>query len=107
MACPLKTISIRCSTLPPAFTWKGTDDWAVKRTGGGRAPDVFSTQAEAIKRAKELRSAGESAIERVRNTSSDTPERRKKKRPSELFAPLRGLDIDFSRNPSTGCPVEL
>ena len=25
----------------------------------------------------------------------------------EVFAPLRGLDLDFSRNPSTGRPVEL
>jgi hypothetical protein len=25
----------------------------------------------------------------------------------ELFAPLRGLDLDFSRNPSTGRPLEL
>jgi hypothetical protein len=25
----------------------------------------------------------------------------------ELFAPLRGLDLDFSRNPSTGRPVDL
>ena len=25
----------------------------------------------------------------------------------ELFAPLRGLELDFSRNPSTGRPVEL
>lgn len=25
----------------------------------------------------------------------------------ELFAPLRGLDLDFSRNPSTGRPIEL
>lgn len=24
----------------------------------------------------------------------------------EVFAPLRGLDLDFSRNPSTGRPVE-
>jgi hypothetical protein len=24
-----------------------------------------------------------------------------------LFAPLRGLNLDFSRNPSTGRPVEL
>jgi hypothetical protein len=31
----------------------------------------------------------------------------KRKRLSELFAPLRGLDIDFSRNPSTGRPVNL
>ena len=25
----------------------------------------------------------------------------------ELFAPLRGLNLDFSRNPSIGRPVEL
>ncbi len=25
----------------------------------------------------------------------------------ELFAPLRGLNLDFSRNPSTGRPIEL
>ncbi len=25
----------------------------------------------------------------------------------ELFAPLRGLNIEFSRNPSTGRPVNL
>jgi hypothetical protein len=31
----------------------------------------------------------------------------KKKRLSELFAPLRGLDVDFSRNPSTGRPIKL
>jgi hypothetical protein len=25
----------------------------------------------------------------------------------ELFAPLQGLNLDFSRNPSTGRPVDL
>lgn len=25
----------------------------------------------------------------------------------EVFAPLRGLDLDFRRNPSTGRPVDL
>ena len=25
----------------------------------------------------------------------------------ELFAPIRGLDVDFSRNPSTGRSVDL
>jgi len=25
----------------------------------------------------------------------------------ELFAPLRGLNLDFDRNPSTGRPVDL
>ncbi|MBV8896688.1 MAG: hypothetical protein JO051_09265 [Acidobacteriaceae bacterium] len=31
----------------------------------------------------------------------------KKKTLSELFASLRGLDIDLSRNPSTGRPIDL
>ena len=31
----------------------------------------------------------------------------RKKRLSELFATLRCVDIDFSRNPSTGRPVNL
>jgi len=25
----------------------------------------------------------------------------------ELFAPLRGLNLDFARNPSTGRPIDL
>jgi hypothetical protein len=25
----------------------------------------------------------------------------------QLFAPLRGLNVDFSRNPSTGRPIDL
>ena len=25
----------------------------------------------------------------------------------ELFAPLRGMDVEFTRNPSTGRPVDL
>jgi len=25
----------------------------------------------------------------------------------ELFAPLRGLNLEFTRNPSTGRPVDL
>jgi hypothetical protein len=32
---------------------------------------------------------------------------RNKKRLSELFATLRGVDIDLSRNPCTGRPVNL
>jgi hypothetical protein len=36
-----------------------------------------------------------------------SPEGGKKKRLSELFAALRGLDIDLSRNPSTGRPTNL
>jgi hypothetical protein len=36
-----------------------------------------------------------------------TPGPTKRKRLSELFAPLRGLDIDLTRNRSTGRPVNL
>ncbi len=25
----------------------------------------------------------------------------------ELFAPLRGMDVEFTRNPSTGRPIDL
>ena len=32
---------------------------------------------------------------------------KRKKSLVELFAPLRGLDLDFERNPSTSRPVEL
>ena len=45
--------------------------------------------------------------ERKQGATVSTEEPVKKKRLSELFAPLRGLDIDFSRNPSTGRPVDL
>jgi hypothetical protein len=45
--------------------------------------------------------------ERKQAASVSTGEPVKRKRLSELFAPLRGLDIDFSRNPSTGRPVDL
>jgi hypothetical protein len=34
---------------------------------------------------------------------AETPE----KNIEELFAPLRGLNIEFHRNPSTGRPVDL
>jgi hypothetical protein len=37
--------------------------------------------------------------------SAETPKR--KKSLVELFAPLRGLDLDFERNPSSSRPVDL
>lgn len=52
------------------------------------ASDVLPTQAEAIERARALNP-------------------NKKKPLSDLFAALRGSDIDLSRNPSTGRPVDL
>jgi hypothetical protein len=45
--------------------------------------------------------------ERRRIAPLDTAGPVKRKRLSELFAPLRGLDIDLSRNPSIGRPVNL
>jgi hypothetical protein len=45
--------------------------------------------------------------ERKQAATATNAEPVKRKRLSELFAPLRGLDIDFSRNPSTGRPVDL
>lgn len=45
--------------------------------------------------------------ERKQVATVNTAEPRKKRRLSELFAPLRGLDLDLSRNPSTGRPVDL
>jgi hypothetical protein len=39
-----------------------------------------------------------------KTSQADTPPTKNIK---ELFAPLRGLNLDFSRNPSTGRPVEL
>jgi len=38
---------------------------------------------------------------------ADMPNHSKRKRLSELFAPLSGLDIDLRRNPSAGRPVDL
>jgi hypothetical protein len=52
------------------------------------ASEVFPTEATAIERARELNP-------------------NKKKPLSELFAALRGSDIDLGRNPSTGRPVNL
>jgi hypothetical protein len=37
----------------------------------------------------------------------ETDDERPAKDIVELFAPLRGLNVDFSRNPSTGRPVDL
>ena len=39
--------------------------------------------------------------------STPDPDAPPAKNIEELFAPLRGLNVDFSRNPSTGRRVEL
>jgi hypothetical protein len=45
--------------------------------------------------------------ERKQVATVNTAAPMRRKRLSELFAPLRGLNIDLSRNPSTGRPVNL
>jgi hypothetical protein len=56
----------------------------------------------------------EEALDRaIQSIASQGSLRQPKKRPAgrkslaEVFAPLRGFDLDFSRNPSTGRPVDL
>ena len=69
-------------------------------------------QAAAYGRALEAHAA--SLLEEAVHLAADTAQP-KRKRPAgrkslvELFAesPLRGLDLDFSRNKSTGRPVDL
>ena len=53
----------------------------------------------------------EDVILRALRQSSHFPAAGRGNRPAknieELFAPLQGLNLDFSRNPSTGRPIEL
>jgi len=42
-----------------------------------------------------------------RPSTTSQPELTPAKDIEELFAPLRGLNLNFSRNPSTGRPVDL
>jgi len=46
-------------------------------------------------------------LEHAIQTAALQPEAPPAKDIEELFAPLRGLNLDFSRNPSTGRPVDL
>jgi hypothetical protein len=43
----------------------------------------------------------------LQERSAAATKRPHKKSLVELFEPLRGLDLDFSRNPSTGRPLNL
>jgi hypothetical protein len=67
-------------------------DHVLQSAAAERAGEVFSTQAEAIRRAKE---------------SGARP--RGKKSLAQLFAesPFKGLDLKFERDPDMGRPVEL
>lgn len=43
----------------------------------------------------------------LRDAVEKSPPPARKKSIVELFAPIRGLDLNFSGNPSTGRPVDL
>ena len=59
-------------------------------------------------RFRSVEEALDRAIQSILPQQSLPAERRLAKRSLvDVFAPLRGLDLDFSRNPSTGRPVEL
>ena len=49
----------------------------------------------------------EDVVMRALQSSPDEPAVPPTKSIVELFAPLRGLDLDFDRNPSTGRPVAV
>ena len=51
-----------------------------------------------------LESLQQQLLEKVRQSANKS---KRKKSLVELFAPLRGLDLDFERNPSSSRPVEL
>lgn len=72
-------------------------------------PDEKSASLGAIAQAQGL-SAEEYArqlVEHAIEAAGIQPEVTPRKDIEELFAPLRGLNLDFSRNPSTGRLVEL
>lgn len=50
-------------------------DYAVRRANSERASDVLPTQAEAIKRARELGNGVAPLVERVRNTAGGKPDK--------------------------------
>jgi uncharacterized protein YdaT len=53
-------------------------DFAVRKSNSARASDVLPTQAEAIKRAKELSPGAAPLVERVRKTESGKPDQWRK-----------------------------
>jgi hypothetical protein len=53
-------------------------DYAVRKANSERASDVLPTQAEAIKRAKELSPGASPLVERVRNTTGGKPDKLRK-----------------------------
>lgn len=83
-----------------AFVAREGDKWVVKKSRHQGASEILSTQAEAIKRARELAAGSDIHIERLRAG---------RKSLAQLFAesPFKGLDLKFERDPDTGRPVKL
>ena len=70
-------------------------------------PEQESILQEAL-RQRRFHSAEEALDRGIQSIApQETPEKRPTCRKSlvEVFAPLRGLNLDFGRNPSTGRPV--
>ena len=70
-------------------------------------PDNLEAALKAQANAQGISEAGYVRTVLERDLMASLPAGTKKKRLSELFSPLRGLDVDFSRNPSTGRPIKL
>lgn len=54
-----------------------------------------------------FKDAEDVVLQALQSSPPPLPEAPHVKDIEELFAPLRGLNIEFSRNPSTGRPVDL
>jgi hypothetical protein len=71
-------------------------------------PEQERILQEAVRqgRFQTLEQALDEALQSIVAPSTEAPAKAGKKSLVEVFAPLRGLELDFSRNPSTGRPVE-
>lgn len=58
-------------------------------------------------RFQSVEQALDEALQSIVPPSTEAKPKAGKRSLVEVFAPLRGLDLDFSRNASTGRPVEL
>jgi hypothetical protein len=71
-------------------------------------PEQERILKEAVRqgRFQSLEQALDEALQSLVAPCTEAKEKAGKKSLVEVFAPLRGLELDFSRNPSTGRPVE-
>jgi prevent-host-death family protein len=78
-------------------------DYAVRRTNSERASDILPTQAEAIKRAKELSHGGAPLVERARSTGGGEPDKWRK----ATFTELRNHTKDYFDAVESGDKVRV